>query len=347
MMHTMSEHTAGSGGLGVSVLPFDGMGLFEQQRPRFLFKMPKVVPNQKAKFETEELFRRLSRESEVRSDTLVTETDQSKNAKYASKMAVERVTQRSRSPQLEQTSNSFSAMLPEIMPVILTIAILKRNVARSKFEHLRRYLRLTNGIGSFENRMDSAVPLIEAISAYSKIVKRPEPWYQMPEHFTSHLVYNGSDSKIIHPSEFCQMSSNPKYHQEFEIVQENVLQSISLETLTLVHLRSRLIMNGVCVMWRGWIDLERLDGVGCLEYDEKDQLERYNQRVRDFDEKQRAYRTGATQPPHLNHHHHHHHHHHGHHGHHVTGTGAGATGTIEPHLTHRQDPEMEVRLRAY
>ena len=65
MMHTMSEHTAGSGGLGVSVLPFDGMGLFEQQRPRFLFKMPKVVPNQKAKFETEELFRRLSRESEV------------------------------------------------------------------------------------------------------------------------------------------------------------------------------------------------------------------------------------------------------------------------------------------
>lgn len=62
----MSEHTGGTGGLGVSVLPFDGMGLFEQQRPRFLFKMPKVVPNQKAKFETEELFRRLSRESEVR-----------------------------------------------------------------------------------------------------------------------------------------------------------------------------------------------------------------------------------------------------------------------------------------
>ena len=27
-------------------------------------------------------------------------------------------------------------------------------------------------------------------------------------------------------------------------------------------------MNGVCVRWRGWIDLERLDGVGCLEYDE-------------------------------------------------------------------------------
>jgi len=137
-----------------------------------------------------------------------------------------------------------------------------------------------------------------------------------------------------------------------------------------VHLRSHLIMNGVCVRWRGWIDLERLDGVGCLEYDEehaaeedallRDQLERYNQRLRDFEEKQRTYRSGpasAAQPPHLNHHYHHdthhatshHHHHHGHHSRHVGGAGAtGATATgIEPHLPHRQDPEMEVRLRAF
>lgn len=28
-------------------------------------------------------------------------------------------------------------------------------------------------------------------------------------------------------------------------------------------------MDGVCVYWRGWIDLERLDGVGCLEFDEE------------------------------------------------------------------------------
>ncbi|KAK3927309.1 Protein big brother, partial [Frankliniella fusca] len=67
-----------------------------------------------------------------------------------------------------------------------------------------------------------------------------------------------------------------------------------------VHLRSHFIMNGVCVRWRGWIDLDRLEGIGCLEFDEKaaaiedamlrDQIERYNQRLRDFDEKQRAYR---------------------------------------------------------
>ncbi|KAJ9582409.1 hypothetical protein L9F63_003262, partial [Diploptera punctata] len=73
-----------------------------------------------------------------------------------------------------------------------------------------------------------------------------------------------------------------------------------------VHLRSHFIMNGVCVRWRGWIDLERLDGVGCLEYDEdkaqledsmlREQIERYNQRLRDFEEKQRAYRQHQERP---------------------------------------------------
>lgn len=120
-------------------------------------------------------------------------------------------------------------------------------------------------------------------------------------------------------------------------------------------------MNGVCVRWRGWIDLDRLDGIGCLEYDEehaaeedaqlRDQLERYNQRLRDFEEKQRVYRGGAGQPSHVNHYHHEHHghhHHHGHHSRHLSGAAAtGATAAIEPHLPHRQDPEMEVRLRAY
>ena len=38
----------------------------EPPRPRFLFKMPRVVPNQKEKFETEDLMKRHSREGEVR-----------------------------------------------------------------------------------------------------------------------------------------------------------------------------------------------------------------------------------------------------------------------------------------
>ena len=35
-----------------------------------------------------------------------------------------------------------------------------------------------------------------------------------------------------------------------------------------VHLKSGFILNGVCVLWRGWIDLQRLEGFGCLEFDE-------------------------------------------------------------------------------
>lgn len=38
---------------------------------------------------------------------------------------------------------------------------------------------------------------------------------------------------------------------------------------TQVYLKAPMILNGVCVIWRGWIDLQRLDGMGCLEYDDE------------------------------------------------------------------------------
>lgn len=60
-------------------------------------------------------------------------------------------------------------------------------------------------------------------------------------------------------------------------------------------------MNGVCVKFRGWLDLERLDGIGRLEYDErrgahedailKEQLERYSQRLKDFEDTKQINRT--------------------------------------------------------
>ena len=31
-------------------------------------------------------------------------------------------------------------------------------------------------------------------------------------------------------------------------------------------------MNGVCVIFKGWIDCTRLDGTGCLEFDEEKAL---------------------------------------------------------------------------
>lgn len=35
-----------------------------------------------------------------------------------------------------------------------------------------------------------------------------------------------------------------------------------------VHLKSNFIMNGVCVRWLGWMDLEQLTGKARLIYDE-------------------------------------------------------------------------------
>ena len=31
-------------------------------------------------------------------------------------------------------------------------------------------------------------------------------------------------------------------------------------------------MNGVCVRWKGYLNLERLDGEGCLEFDDENAL---------------------------------------------------------------------------
>jgi hypothetical protein len=36
-----------------------------------------------------------------------------------------------------------------------------------------------------------------------------------------------------------------------------------------VHLKSPFILNGVCVRWKGYVDLERLDGAGCVEFDDE------------------------------------------------------------------------------
>lgn len=47
------------------MLPFDTMGLYEPPRPRYILKMPRVVPEQKEKFESDDIFKKLSRDSEV------------------------------------------------------------------------------------------------------------------------------------------------------------------------------------------------------------------------------------------------------------------------------------------
>ncbi|XP_033102425.1 core-binding factor subunit beta-like, partial [Anneissia japonica] len=64
-----------------------------------------------------------------------------------------------------------------------------------------------------------------------------------------------------------------------------------------VHLKAHFILNGVSVLWTGWIDTARLDGLGYIEFDHDtaatenkillDTLEQKNRRLREFEERQR------------------------------------------------------------
>nr|XP_006113875.1 core-binding factor subunit beta isoform X1 [Pelodiscus sinensis] len=61
-----------------------------------------------------------------------------------------------------------------------------------------------------------------------------------------------------------------------------------------------MILNGVCVIWKGWIDLQRLDGMGCLEFDEEraqqedalaqQAFEEARRRTREFEDRDRSHR---------------------------------------------------------
>ena len=65
-----------------------------------------------------------------------------------------------------------------------------------------------------------------------------------------------------------------------------------------MHLNAPVILNGVCVRWKGHLDLERLDGAATLEFDEeaakiedvilREQVEAYNRRMKEFEEYRKA-----------------------------------------------------------
>lgn len=182
----------------MGMVPFDmnglnTMGLYEAPRPRFIFKMPRVVPEQKQKFETDDLFRKLSRDSEIR-------------------------------------YTGFRDRPPE-----------------------ERRARFQNGCREGHLEIAFAATGINL-----------------------QLMFNPGMSLYMHERE-CDFD---KEHGK-------------------VHIKSHFIMNGVCVKFRGWLDLDRLDGIGCLELDEKraahedailkEQLDRYNRRLRDFEDTQRTY----------------------------------------------------------
>ncbi|XP_050698080.1 protein big brother-like isoform X1 [Eriocheir sinensis] len=166
-------------------------------KPRLMFKMPRVVPDQKSKFESDELFRRLARETE--------------QVRYTG----------FRDRPSEERRQKFQSQ------------------CRDGFTELAFVNTGTNLLLSFT----------------------PAPGGYSPD-----VDFNKEPGKV--------------------------------------HIKSHFIMNGVCVRWRGYVDLERLDGVGCLEYDEdtarledallREELDKYKAKLREFEDKQRSFKPFAT-----------------------------------------------------
>ncbi|XP_074599249.1 protein big brother-like [Brevipalpus obovatus] len=138
------------------MLPFEAPTIFEQL-PKHFFCVPKVVPDQKGKFESEEIFRRLSRESEIRF------------AGYKDKPEPERRT------------------------------------------------RCKNACN--EGQLDLVF---------------------VPTGTNLQLVFSSCVS-----ADYCDFDKDGKK----------------------VHFKSSFIMNGVCVYCKGWLDLDKLEGIASLEYD--------------------------------------------------------------------------------
>lgn len=85
---------------------------------------------------------------------------------------------------------------------------------------------------------------------------------------------------MFHLTQNTESHAHLMKYQNMELIHnitENTVQCCGDDNLSVflclsppqVHLKAPMILNGVCVIWRGWIDLQRLDGMGFLEYDDE------------------------------------------------------------------------------
>lgn len=84
-------------------------------------------------------------------------------------------------------------------------------------------------------------------------------------------------------------SSSYSHYRSSHVQSGNTLLITSLPQ---VRFRSGFIMNGVCVCCKGWLDLDKLEGIACLEYDperaaredanRRELVERYRQHCKQF-----------------------------------------------------------------
>ena len=77
-----------------------------------------------------------------------------------------------------------------------------------------------------------------------------------------------SKSGLKYFADFSQLRSTSTIGIVFVDVNRPFQTNYNMPFLLQVYIDSPIILNGVCLRWKGYINLEKLDGVGGMKFDE-------------------------------------------------------------------------------
>ena len=77
-----------------------------------------------------------------------------------------------------------------------------------------------------------------------------------------------SKSELKYFADFSQLRSTSTIGIVFVDVNRPFQTNYNMPFLLQVYIDSPIILNGVCLRWKGYINLEKLDGVGGMKFDE-------------------------------------------------------------------------------
>ncbi|XP_022913609.1 protein big brother-like [Onthophagus taurus] len=140
-----------------------------------------------------------------------------------------------------------------------------------------------------------AYPYNTSIHGYQDVPPAPRVMYHLPRvvlnqkskfktdetfkalSIKSEIRYTGRNDLNIDQRRKCFLSDCVNGHVDISFISKGITigLAVSLQSIDVnnppekIYLNSSFIMNAVCVRFQGWIDVNILDGIGYLEYDEE------------------------------------------------------------------------------
>uniref|UniRef100_A0A8B9ME61 Core-binding factor subunit beta n=1 Tax=Accipiter nisus TaxID=211598 RepID=A0A8B9ME61_9AVES len=283
--------------------------------------MPRVVPDQRSKFENEEFFRKLSRECEVRrrrgppfppslphSSPPPARRGESFRGprrgwggapRFASRLSRGGGAEPRRAGRRGEAQSVHSAapLSPGLAPP--DCAPCSPQIKYTGFRdrpHEERQARFQNACR--DGRSEIA---FVATGTNLSLQFFPASWQgeQRQTPTREYVDFEREGGKEKHTFKMQMLSLIYATVDDLGVIQRS-LNSIGDFLQTSVYLKAPMILNGVCVIWKGWIDLQRLDGMGCLEFDEEraqqedalaqQAFEEARRRTREFEDRDRSHR---------------------------------------------------------